>query len=197
MYALDTWQFDGVRAPRADGVARFRLKQGYRARSTWSWQQNPFVGTREFKGLLVAQLLLNNWDLKTSNNRIYAVERTDGASDTWFVVQDLGASLGATRWPTGTRNSVSQFERQWFIKGVGENGIVFDYRGRHRELFRDITPADVVWTCRLLAQLTDQQWQDAFRAARYADEISTRFIAKLRSKIHEGLALIPKLGNDS
>jgi hypothetical protein len=198
LYALESFTFDGVRQPRADGVARFRLKEGYRSRGDWSWQQNPFVGTREFKGLLVAQLLLNNWDLKTTNNRIYAVRGGgDRSTRTFFVVQDLGAALGATRWPTGTRNDVARFERQRFIKGIGPNGIVFDYHGRHRELFRDITPSDVVWTCRRLSQLTDRQWLDAFRAARYADVIAQRYIVKLRSKIQEGLAMMPLSGNDS
>jgi len=195
MYALESWRLEGAAGPRHE-VARFRLKEGYRAKGTWSWQQNPFVGTREFKGLLVAQLLLNNWDLKTSNNRIYVVDREDAAPRTWFVVQDLGAALGATRWPTGTRNNVVHFERQRFIKGLRPNGIAFDYAGRHRELFRDIMPSDVVWTCRRLAQLTERQWLDAFRAARYPDSTSVRFIAQLRSKIHEGLAMIPQSGNE-
>ena len=197
IYALDSWRFEGHRAPRLEGVGRFRLKEGYRTDDTWSWQENPFVGTREFKGLLVAQLLLNNWDLKTSNNRVYNVARANDARQTWFVVQDLGAALGATRWPTGTRNDIAHFERQGFIKAVGRDRIIFDYAGRHDELFRDIAPVDVVWTCRRLAQLTDQQWLDAFRAARYPETIAARFIAKLRSKIQQGLAMIPQSGNDS
>jgi hypothetical protein len=196
MYGLESWTLDAVRAPRAEGVARFRLKEGYRTRGTWSWQENPFVGTREFKGLLVAQLLLNNWDLKTSNNRIYAVAGVDETRRTFFVVQDLGAALGATRWPTGTRNNLAHFERQQFIKGVRPDGIIFDYGGRHRELFQDIVPSDVVWTCRRLSQLTDRQWLDIFRAARYTDAISAHYIAKLQSKIHEGLAMLPQSGND-
>jgi hypothetical protein len=196
MHGLESWRLDGVRAPRAQGVARFRLQEGHKTRGTWSWQENPFVGTRPFKGLLVAQLLLNNWDLKTSNNRVYAVAGTDETARTLFVVQDLGAALGATRWPTGTRNNLAHFERQQFINGLRPDRIDFDYHGRHRELFRDIGASDVVWTCRRLAQLTDQQWRDVFRAARYTDPISARYIAKLRSKIREGLALMPQAGND-
>ena len=38
--------------------------------ATWSWYDNPFVGTREFNGLRVMMALVNNWDLKDVNNRV-------------------------------------------------------------------------------------------------------------------------------
>ena len=56
-------------------------------------------------------------------------------------------------------------------------------------MFRDITAADVVWVSRLFARLSDRQWRDAFRAAGYPEPQSERFIAKLKSKVQEGLAL--------
>jgi hypothetical protein len=37
--------------------------------------------------------------------------------------------------------------------------------------------------------LTDQQWQDAFRAGGYAPELANRFIRRFKQKIDEGLAL--------
>jgi hypothetical protein len=40
-----------------------------------------------------------------------------------------------------------------------------------------------------MARISDRQWRDAFRAARYADAEQQRFIRKLKSKIDEGLAL--------
>ena len=52
-----------------------------------------------------------------------------------------------------------------------------------------VTPADVVWACELLARLEDRQWADAFRAGGYAPEASARFIAKLKEKVAQGLAL--------
>src|SRR5688500_8990715 len=30
----------------------------------WSWERNPFTGTREMDGLKVLMVLVNNWDLK-------------------------------------------------------------------------------------------------------------------------------------
>jgi hypothetical protein len=49
--------------------------------------------------------------------------------------------------------------------------------------------ADVVWACELLNRLRDRQLDDAFRAADYEPAVRTRFIAKIRAKIQEGLAL--------
>jgi hypothetical protein len=145
---------------------------------------------RAFRGLIAANLLLNNWDLKASQNRVYRVKGT--RPPTHFVVQDLGAALGKTRFITfgvGTRNDIEDFEGQRYVKGVEDGRVVFDYHGRHRELLQDITPADVVWVCRLLDRITDRQWNDAFRAAGYDGALRARFIHKIQEKIDEGLAL--------
>ena len=52
-----------------------------------------------------------------------------------------------------------------------------------------LSPADIVWGCELLNRLSDAQLDDAFRAADYPADIRQRYIAKIRRKIHEGLAL--------
>ena len=52
-----------------------------------------------------------------------------------------------------------------------------------------ITPADVVWTCKLLVRLSDEQGAGAFRAANYPHVLAARFVAKLKAKVQEGLAL--------
>ena len=40
-----------------------------------------------------------------------------------------------------------------------------------------------------LQKLTDEQWQDAFRAGGYAKDTADRFIRRMKQKIAEGLAL--------
>ena len=52
-----------------------------------------------------------------------------------------------------------------------------------------VRPADVRWTADLLHRITDQQWDDAFRAAGYSPEVRARFIRKIKAKIAEGLAV--------
>jgi hypothetical protein len=149
---------------------------------------------------VVANLILNNWDWKTSNNKVYDSTTGRGGPRRSYVVRDLGASLGKTTFPTflkwtpfrarqGSRNDLEGFEAQGFIKGVEGRRVEFHYRGRNQRLVNTVTIDDVVWTCRLMARISDRQWRDLFRAAGYSDEYQKRYIAKLKSKIKEGLAL--------
>jgi hypothetical protein len=188
VYYVKSWRLTGGPEPAEVEPGRFRLESGYRTTGTWSWTDNPFVGTQPLRGLVVVNVLLNNWDLTPSQNRIYAV-KTDSGEHTRFVVQDLGASLGKSRWPLGSRNKVEHFEAQGFVLGTDDGRVKFDFHGAHRGMLRDVTAGDVVWACKLLARLTERQLQDAFAAAGYEPATSARFIAKIRAKIQEGLAL--------
>ena len=47
---------------------------------------------------------------------------------------------------------------------------------------------------RLMAELSDRQLDDAFRAAGFSREARERYIRKLREKIREGLALAARSG---
>ncbi len=167
---------------------RFRLDSGHDTVGEWSWTDNPFRGSRPLKGLIVANLLINNWDLKRSNNKIFSVPLSPGPSR-WFVVQDVGASFGKTAWPVGNRNRIDDYEAQQFVLGVSDGRVQFDYQGRHKELLEDITAGDVIWITALFARITDRQWADAFAAAAMPGDVSERYIRKIKSKIQEGLAL--------
>ena len=67
--------------------------------------------------------------------------------------------------------------------------VEFEYPGIDAALFDDISPADVRWLCDLFAGLSDSQWDDAFRAAGYVEEIRARYIRKIKEKIGQGAAL--------
>ena len=188
------------------GPGRFRPKlPNAKAVGDWAWHENPFAHTRAFRGLVVANLIVNNWDWKTSNNRIYDIVNPDGTVERRYLVRDLGASLGKSDAPAlarllgarvaqGNRNDLEDFEQQGFIKSVDGNRVEFDYDGIHQWLVDTVTPDDVVWTCRLLARLSDEQWNAAFTAGGYPPDQAARFIAKLKSKIAEGLALARRPG---
>lgn len=191
VYFVPEWKMKDGPVSRPNS-GRFRLSSDHDTLGDWSWTDNPFVGTRQLKGLIVANLILNNWDLKPTQNRIYAASGTGGragAPSRWFVVQDLGASLGKTGWPVGNRNNIDDFESQRLVLGVRDGRVQFDYHGRHKELLEDITPADVVWICRLFGRITDKQWADLFAGAHLSDETAGRYTRKIKSKIQEGLAL--------
>jgi hypothetical protein len=67
--------------------------------------------------------------------------------------------------------------------------VRFGFKGRHQELLQSITIDDVRWTCERLQKLTDGQLHDAFRAGGFTDDVTPRFIARVRQKIDEGLRL--------
>jgi hypothetical protein len=200
-YYLASWTMTGTHAgPQA--AARFRPKLPDRkVVGDWSWYENDFIKTRPFKGLVVVNVLLNNWDWKTSNNKIYEVGDEGQPIDRMYVVQDLGASLGKTSYPKilswlpmrglgqGSRNDLEDFEAQGFIKRVDGERIDFFYRGIHHSLIEQLTTRDVVWAAERMSRLSDQQWQDAFRAAGYSEDHARRYVAKIKSKIAEGAKL--------
>jgi hypothetical protein len=201
-YYLERWSLTGAESgPQPAG--RFRPSLDHqKVVGDWSWYENPFVGSRPFGGLIVANLMLNSWDWKTSNNKVYELADPVNGVSRWFVVRDLGASLGRTTYPTllrwfrlrgfgqGTRNDLPGFEAQSFISGLdSQSRPQFDYRGIYRDVIETVTAADVRWTCELLDRLTDRQWRDAFRAGGYNPEQTARYLAKIKAKIARGLEL--------
>ena len=199
-YYLPQFKMSGfVGAMRTN--ARFRTDvDPWRPVGEWSWYENPFAGTQPFRGLVVAQLILNAWDLKTPNNRIYVSIDPALRPGRQFIVRDVGSSLGAarqfalfhtlgTRGLQGSKNDLDAFERQGFITGVEGTRVRFDYRGVNQALVNMLTVADVVWTCELFARIPDGHWEAAFRAGHYSPADSARYIRKIKEKIAQGLAL--------
>jgi hypothetical protein len=150
--------------------------------------------------LIVAQLILNQWDLKESNNRVY--DAVDGSVTPrhLYIVRDLGSSLGhskqspffkilGTAGAQGSKNDVDDFEEQGFITAVDGDDVSFDYRGMNQALVDMPMRSDVVWACELMNRLTDEQWRAAFRAGAYPDDVAERYIRKIKEKIAQGLAL--------
>jgi len=199
-YHVNEWRLIGRESgPQAPG--RFRLEpEDWKVVEDWSWFENPFVNTQQFRGLLAANLLLNNWDFKTSNNKVYANDKAERA-ERRYVVRDLGASLGKTSQPAllrlpgfirawqGSKSNIEDFESQGYVR-IDESGQVdFDYKGNYGDLVKHVTAADVRWACQLFSRLSDRQIADAFRAARYEADVTARYVKKIRAKVSEGLAL--------
>lgn len=196
VYYLPSWktdqkdpQKDGQ--PRRESEARFRpkLDELTRLDEFWLWADNPFSGTRQLKGLLAIMLMLNGTDLKDDNNSIYTTGQPWDGAKRWFLVRDIGAALGDTGKLFPRRNWLQGFEQHPFITSISGDTVEFAYKGRHQELLSMITPADVQWAAQQMARLTDAQWRDAFRAGNYADATTDRYIARIKEKIADGLAL--------
>jgi hypothetical protein len=132
-------------------AARFRLEPPEVKEGPWAWDANPFVGTQPLSGFYVLMVMVDNWDLKTSNNVIYQLKQERDGASRWYVVKDLGASLGANRRLIhGTRNDLAGFEKEPFITSTKDGRVEFNhFHGAWKD--KDITP--VQWIERL-ARLT-------------------------------------------
>jgi hypothetical protein len=192
IYYLGQWTAAGSRHnPQLPG--RFRESKpdlhGLSAGKNWSYYNGPFVGSREQNGLLVLMAMLGNSDIKDEQNVVYHLKEAAEGATRWYVARDLGQSFGRTGVIDAPRGDVQVFEETPFIKGMSGAYVRFDWHGRHGVLLEHITPDDVHWTSGLLKRLTDQQWQDAFRAGGYAPATADRFIRRFKQKIEEGLAI--------
>jgi hypothetical protein len=153
----------------------------------WEWENNPFIGTPQFQGLKVMMLLINNWDIKDSNNEILATrnQRT-GQGELRYIISDLGGSFGKTGgFIKRSRNKPSDFVKANFIEAVKGDVIDFNYGGKSKKLFDNITISDAKWIGDLLAQLSDEQIKDAFRAANYLPEEVERLSGAVRERIND------------
>ena len=188
VYFVPEWKMTGRPGRRGRTSGRFRLSSDHDTDGEWSWTENPFLGTRQLKGLVVANLILNNWDLKPSQNRIYTEVRGNPAR--WFVVQDLGASFGKTAWPVGNRNNIDDFETQKLVLGVENGRVQFDYHARHNELLERHHAGRRGVDLPAVRPHHRRAVGRSVRAARAVpQEVGVRYIAKIKSKIQEGLAL--------
>ena len=194
IYYLPAFYLEDDFGRRVAVGGRFRLKhESLKDVGSWKWEENPFVGTKEYQGLLVLLTMFNSTDLKNQNNTLY--ERRNGdLVEQWYVARDLGAALGDWNPLAPRKNHPETFESTPYILGVSNGHVEFAYNGWYKNLVRDrITPEDVVWASTLLGRLSEKQWQDAFRAGGYSRETADRFIAKLKEKIAQGKALSPRV----
>ena len=145
-------------------IVNARLKRGDKGQkklANWAWDENPFVGTRQLNGLRVMMALINNWDLKTVNNKIYGAKEdandttkngggkddesvdTDqyARGDVRYVVSDLGASFGRTGgFETRSKGNVKDYEKDNFIAHTNPDTVDFVMRTKPGAILRHLKP---------------------------------------------------------
>jgi len=152
----------------------------------WMWENNPFQGTPQFRGLKILMLMLNNWDMKDDNNEILVPRGdTTGENEARYIISDLGATFGKTGgFLSRSRNDVPDYVKAEFIKKVNGDVIDFHYSGKNQKLFDGLTVADAHWLSNLLKRLSDDQIKDAFRAANYSAEEVDLLAGAFRERIN-------------
>ena len=178
-----------VKRCEGDGFADVRFEargEGVKRGDNWDWKSNPFAGKRELNGLLVIMALLNNWDLKTTNNVVLAVANPDGTTELRYVISDLGATFGKTGGPIShSRNEPEKYVKTKFVEGEDHGRLKFGYNGKQSDLFNQVSIADAKWIGTLLAQLSDKQLEDAFRAADFTPEETQILVTEVKDRINE------------
>jgi hypothetical protein len=169
-----------------------RRWDGFKGVGNWSWRENPFVGTRELEGLKVLMALLNNWDLKRSNNTVLCPER--GRGRCVYFVSDLGATFGKTGsfWrkilffadpPAGSKGKPVDYARQSFIDETERGEVDFNYKGKNPAALEGVSVEGARWMGDRLARLSDKQLADAFRASGFSDRETAIYTRALRQRI--------------
>ncbi len=179
--------------------ARFEARpKDWKRLDEWKWKQNPFTGTPEFQGLKIMMALINNWDLKDSNNQIVYLKGDQ--PELQYIISDLGATFGhASTTPlfwrfTRSRNNPTKYAKAKFLEKVKGDRVVIHFGGKNRGLLKNISPQDAEWIASLLAELSDQQIQDAFRAANYTPSQVSLMAQTVRARSNELLSLRPSPG---
>jgi hypothetical protein len=203
-YFVKEARIEGYSEPVVYNVRFQRRDDGYKTVGNWSWESNPFVGTRELDGLKTLMALLNNWDLKELNNKV-AHPGAKGEQDRLiYYVSDLGATFGRTRSGyggipftgdvpadrgPGKRKAKGDPEAYASEKFIAEkrNGQIKFYLGRTRgrRLLKDVSVENARWIGSLLGRLSAGQLSDAFRAGGFSDGEVESYVSTIRKRIQE------------
>jgi hypothetical protein len=201
--------------------ARFEARRDGEQRTTnWEWDQNPFLGTREFNGLKVMMALLGNYDIRPENNLIFAVRNESGETEARYVVSDIGAVLGKVGGLGGKRskNNLADYSAAKFVVGVDKGMVQFDFKTKPKgmgffasifkpsygksqamkeKVMSNIPAEDARWMGTRLAQLSDEQLRDAFRAAGYDGATMDGYVSAIRNRINQLVALPTTVADDT
>jgi hypothetical protein len=162
---------------------------------SWSWIQNPFVGSKELNGLKVMMMLVSNWDnkdvrdIKRGSNTAIFQTPTEGGLEDRFLITDWGGSMG--KWG----NFISrekwdsngfQGQTREFVKGVKGDEIEFGYSGQHSSTFKGgIRTSDVKWLMQYLGRVTDDQIRAGLKASGATPAEVGAFTQSLRDRINQ------------
>jgi hypothetical protein len=202
-YLAPCVRINGVPKPPKDaercagnGFANVRFEarpENIKRLDEWKWSNNPFSGTKELHGLAIMMALVNNWDIKDTNNKVLSVRGGEsGRDELHYIVSDLGATFGKVKldvpgfWRLSrSRNAPEDYRDDPFLEDVKDGRVFFFYKGKRQDLFDDLSVADARWLASLLVKLSNRQIADAFRAANYTPAEVQTLAGAVRARIDE------------
>jgi len=215
-YFLVTGHVDGVhgltRAAKwfdANGNfrgGRFQLRSGsykFLDGYNWAWDSNPFLGTPQFNGLRILDMLLSNWDAKDAH--FFSDEGAKGTSDSnlavfqdmqadhhryLFMVSDWGETLGKWSDIPGLRDGWDcpgyTAQTPGFVVRAGGAGVQFGFRGTNKStVSKGIRVSDVQWLMPYLGRVTDDQIRQGLTTSGATPDQVGCFWRALRDRIEQ------------
>jgi hypothetical protein len=170
-------------------TARFEKRPAHIVRTgkAWTFDRNPFVGTKELSGLKILTTLIGNWDARASNSEVLQMTLPGGGVEDWYVLTDLGSTFGQMGLPTSlskhNRWSVDDYRDQKLVDFAKRDLLRLHYRGGAS--IQDVPIGHGRWFADRAAQLTPDQVKLAFKAAGATDGEVEGFSAAFLGKIAE------------
>ncbi len=170
----------GMFEKRPDDIARRAIN--------WTWESNPFVGTKELSGLAILNCLLSNWDAKSTNNNVLGMYADDSKTvvKDWYLVADWGGTFGKTGgFMSHSKWDLAAYTKQAFIDDASGSAVKFHYSGKMGSSLRSIPKDHVKWFVGIVGQLSDDQIKDAFKASGASEAEIAGFSAEVRKRINQ------------
>ena len=176
--------------------ARFKLKEHHvkadDENKSWSWVNNPFVGTRELGGLKVLVMLASNWDTKDSrdgagsNNEV--IQALTG-SPVWYAVTDWGASFGKSggffrrdRWDWNGYHA----QNRNFVRLDQGGRIEWGFKGKHNHDITDgASVEDIRWLLPYLRRVSDEALSAGLTASGASEPVAQYYTRSIRDRIDQ------------
>jgi hypothetical protein len=164
---------------------------------SWSWNDNPFVGTRELNGLKIVMMLLSNWDNKDvrdvargSNTAIFEHRVERDITEARYLIIDWGAALGSWgsnvlsrgRWDSGAYAA----QNDQFVLGMDGDRVQWGYKGqRTADAVADISLGDVRWLYQYMEGISDDQLAAGLRASGATESEIADFTSAIRARLNQ------------
>jgi len=178
-------KFVGANGAIRDAFFEKRPDDIARHKEAWSWSSNPFSGSKEMSGLILLNVLVNNWDAKQMNNGVLGKFDNNGGVNDWYTVCDWGGTFGKygsvfshSKWNTG------DFNKQSYIDGVSGNTLKLHYKGK-MGVSHAVPLEHARWFASLANRLTDDQIRQAFKASGATESEVASFSGKIRERLNE------------
>jgi hypothetical protein len=188
----DDGAFEDARFELEDRTVRMLFDE-----HSWSWDDNPFVGTKQLNGLKIVNMLLSNWDTKDrrdvsrgSNTAIFEHRVGRWGREARYLITDWGGAMG--KWGSNVvsrgRWDPNGFEAQTakFVTDVRDGFVCFAYQGqRTAEIARGITVRDAAWFYDYARRLTEPALREGLLACGATADEATRFARALLDRIRQ------------